>query len=75
MIIRPSRMCLCSLLFTVMIPAIKAVAVQHDMPPDLIFHNAKVVTVDKVFSIQQAVAVAVAGESIVAVGSDEQIYV
>ena len=71
MIIRSARLYMCGLLFTVMSPANDVVAVQQDLLPDIIFHNAKVVTVDKAFSIQQAVAVA--GESIVAVGSDEQI--
>ena len=39
--------------------------------PDLVFHNAKVVTVDAGFSIAQALAVR--GDRIVAVGTDREI--
>ncbi len=39
--------------------------------PDVVFHNAKIITVDNAFSIQQAVAIS--GEKIVAVGSNEQV--
>jgi predicted amidohydrolase YtcJ len=39
--------------------------------PDLILHNGKIVTVDKDFSIRQALAVK--GERIVAVGSDDEV--
>ena len=39
--------------------------------PDVVLHNAQVVTVDKEFSIQQAVAIS--GERIVAVGKDDQV--
>src|SRR5690242_21859579 len=40
-------------------------------PADLILHNGKVLTVDKSFSIKQAVAVT--GYTITAVGSDEDV--
>src|SRR5690554_2285819 len=40
-------------------------------PPDAIYHNAKVVTVDRRFSIAEAIAVR--GDRIVGVGTNEQI--
>lgn len=43
----------------------------HAAGPDLILHNAKVVTVDPAFSIQEAMAVE--GSRIVAVGRDEDV--
>jgi len=51
--------------------AATTVAAQNTDAPDTIFYNAKIVTVDNQFSIRQAVAVA--GEKILDVGSDEQI--
>ena len=40
-------------------------------PPDLILHHAKIVTVDKQFSLQQAIAVE--GNQIVKVGSNDEV--
>jgi predicted amidohydrolase YtcJ len=48
-----------------------AVAQQPTPPPDLILHHGKILTVDRNFSIAQAVAIT--GTKISAVGSDEQV--
>ena len=48
-----------------------AVGVAHAQQPDLVLHNAKVVTVNDAFDIAEAVAVK--GDRIVAVGSNEQV--
>ena len=48
-----------------------AIAFQSNAAPDTIFYNAQVITVDKEFSIQRAVAIS--GETIVAVGTDDQV--
>ncbi len=68
---RPARICPCSLILLSLVQAIAAATVQQDLSPDVIFHNAKVVTVDKAFSIRQAVALI--GERILAVGSNEDV--
>ena len=44
---------------------------QQSSPPTLILHNAKVLTVDKSFSVAQAIAVT--GNKIIAVGSDADV--
>lgn len=44
---------------------------QNNEAPDVIFHNAQIITVDKQFSIQQAVAIS--GEKIVAVGTNDEV--
>lgn len=48
-----------------------ALPFQVNEAPDVIFYNAQIITVDKQFSIQQAVAVS--GEKIVAVGTNDQV--
>ncbi len=48
-----------------------AIVYQNNDAPDVIFHNAHVITVDQAFSIHQAVAIS--GERIVAVGTDDQV--
>jgi predicted amidohydrolase YtcJ len=45
--------------------------VSHAAGPDLILHNAKIVTVDPAFSVQQAMAVE--GSRIIAIGRDEDV--
>ncbi len=57
-------------LFVLLLPLVpKSSAVAAE--PDLIFHNGKIVTVDREFSIQQALAIQ--GERILAVGSNADI--
>lgn len=46
-------------------------ALAHGQPPDLILHHGKIVTVDNEFSIAEAMAVR--GERIVAVGTNEDV--
>lgn len=48
-----------------------AIAFQSSTTPDLVFHNAQVITVDRDFSVQQAVAIA--GDKILAVGTNVDI--
>ncbi|MCY2973334.1 MAG: amidohydrolase [Planctomycetota bacterium] len=48
-----------------------ALPFQNNEAPDVIFYNAQIITVDKQFSIQQAVAIS--GEKIVAVGTNDQV--
>ncbi len=67
----PARIYLCSLFLLTLVQSIAAANAEQNPPPDVIFYNAKVVTVDKEFSIRQAVAVI--GEGIVAVGSNDDV--
>jgi len=62
-----TRLALLVLVTIVLVPA----AFAAGLHPDLILHNAKIITVDKAFNIQQAVAIQ--GEKIVAVGRSPDI--
>src|SRR5262245_14103383 len=48
-----------------------SVVVSSAAPPDLILHNGKLVTVDKAFTIRQAMAIE--GNRITRVGTDEEV--
>ena len=54
----------------VMLPGV-ALPFQSNEAPEFVFFNGKIITVDQQFSIQQAVAIS--GERIVAVGTNEQV--
>src|SRR5258706_2252036 len=59
------------LAFVTLILALLGEAAGVSAAPDLILHDAKVITVDKAFSVQQAIAIQ--GNQIIRVGSNEEI--
>lgn len=60
-----------SSIIAMLCPLIIQTALAHGQPPDLILHHGKIVTVDDEFSIADAMAVR--GERIIAVGTNEDI--
>src|SRR5262245_24680623 len=72
---RPTSSVVAATLLTAAVGAIQIVrapiAAQGSEAPDLVFSNGKVVTVDERFSVAQAVAIK--GDRIVSVGSNQEI--
>ena len=64
-----TRAALCMLLFTAALSAQRPI-LPRPPAPDLVLFNGKVITVDRDFSIHQAVAII--GDRIMAVGNDDQ---
>ena len=61
-----------SIVPSLMVASLFALAAQvQAQPPDLILHHGKIATVDRAFSIRQAIAIR--GERIVAVGTNDEI--
>ena len=70
---RPNARWVIGILFSLLLVPLLPSLAQAQQAPDLIFHNGKILTVDNNFTVAQAVAVT--GNRITAVGTDQQVLV